>query len=327
MIKQENLMGLHISADGVSVVRGAQTGFAPLMMGVVQDSRVKSATLVAEAIRQARKDAHISATQCALCLSCGETIIRYFTFPDMAPALLRENVRGEIAGYLPMGAEQYVIDYRVVEEQTTEQGSVNLRVMVTAVQRQRVEEAVECAKAAGLRVKIVDVIENALGKLMRSVRPELRDYLAVQMTGDGVSILAYSAGQFFISRMLPNGMFDLYGTIAQEENTDAGLVQKNAEHADWNNAEDPLGRRVAFYLDEVVSEITRLSDYVNSRHAQSPLRAAYFFGDQATPRVVQYLRQKLPALPVRILAEELAQAAPQSTADMTGAFAALFREV
>lgn len=335
MLKQKKLIGMQICADGVKMVKsnGAggiiSAGSAAFMPGVFADGRIQTPSLVVEGIRAARQAGKIHGKACALCLSGGEGIIRYFTFPDMEDALLQENVLHEISGYLPVAPEEYIIDYRIVETQQGPDGD-NLRVMVAAISRQRVEEMVDCVRHGGLEVRYVDILEIALEKMMYYHHISASgNYIAAELGGDAISIYVYASGRFFISRVLNHGFLDLYAEIAKELGKEESIIARDVWKSDIAVGQDPLGNRVAQFLDTILDEISRLMEYFHSRHDdQTMIDRLYLCGEHTRiPGVTQYLKTRSP-IKAHLLKDRLGgKLKALQDADYICAVAATYREV
>ncbi len=85
-------------------------------------------------IKNIKSKYKISGDSCAVCISGNEIIVRELTIPEMNEDQIMENIRHEIASFLPFKHEDYTIDYKVIDYQTDgNDGIGKLKVLVAAV--------------------------------------------------------------------------------------------------------------------------------------------------------------------------------------------------
>ncbi len=166
------VLGIDLGADAIRVVglagRGRQWplnishyAYRPLPRGAMRDGAVAMHDEVAAALRDAIRASGSRLRDVALALPAGAAIKK--TLP--LPATLHEDdlelqVEVEAGETLPFPRNEIAIDFAVAGPSLEAHGCVD--VVLVAARRERIDERVALAHAAGLRPLIVDIESHAL---------------------------------------------------------------------------------------------------------------------------------------------------------------------
>ena len=120
-IIQKNLVGIDIGTKNIKMVkvngRGKVTHYAyvDLPDKVITNGRIESKQMLIETLRLARKKLGTSYKHCVLCLNSPDIVIRQITIPQMEEVYIRKNILLELADFLPISPDKYVVDYFITD--------------------------------------------------------------------------------------------------------------------------------------------------------------------------------------------------------------------
>lgn len=164
--KSKALVGLDISSSAVKLVELAEAGgnqlrleryaIEPLPRDAVTDGNISSLEAVADAIRRAWRRMGASTKQVALALPAAAVITKKITLPAGLRELdMEAQVESEANQYIPFAIEEVNLDFQVLGPAGT--GADEVEVLIAASRKEKVEDRVAAAEAAGLRAVKMDV--------------------------------------------------------------------------------------------------------------------------------------------------------------------------
>lgn len=212
--KARHLAGLDISSSSVKLVelsgsekegyRIERYAIEPLARDAVVDGNIANLEGVGEAIKRAMRRMGSGLKQVAVALPASAVITKKI----MLPAGLREQemefqVESEANQYIPFALEEVNLDFQVVGPSPADPGDVE--VLIAASRKEKVEDRVAAAEAAGLKAVVMDVESFAAEAAFELVSRQLPDQargkivalvdigataMNVAMLRDGVQIYA-----------------------------------------------------------------------------------------------------------------------------------------
>ena len=173
-----NIGTTSVRAAAVSVSGGKlkldHFGQVPLPVGAVLDGEVVGTAAVAEALKQLWKAAGIRSKKVILGVSNQRVLVRQVELPVMDPAERRASLRFQVADLVPMGVEESVLDFIVLEEADRAGVPIHRGLLVAAAQ-DSILGAISAATQAGLETVQVDLTPFAS---LRSVAVAGRELMA-----------------------------------------------------------------------------------------------------------------------------------------------------
>jgi type IV pilus assembly protein PilM len=169
------VVGLDIGTSGVraaelSLGRGASTlerfGQVALPAGAVHDGEVVDSAAVGAALRQLWVQAKFSSKKVVLGVANQKVVVRQVDVPWLPEDELRKSLAFQVADFLPMAADEAILDFHPLEEFTNDSGGRMLRILLVAAGRDMVGNALAAVKAAGLDVQMVDLTSFAVLRSM-----------------------------------------------------------------------------------------------------------------------------------------------------------------
>lgn len=299
-IRRRNIIGVDIGSCAVKLVqckgaRNWKSGMAFVPEGVMIGNKVNSTKLLSATIRKAKTIGHIGRGKASLCLSGADIIIRNAVLPRMNADQLKQNVIDEISGYLAVDPAQYVIDYKVQDVQTD--GSVTqYKVMIVAVPKNIITSYLRALSQAGLSVISVDVAANAREKLVNYLIGQPGNYAVIDLGMNASVIDTYLLGRFFVRKAGAVGLNTAIAALSKALELD----QLSALEMILDMNQDPACRQaVSDYVNQVVFDALRVTDYFRSRNQMSPVDQVYVCGGGARiPGILQLMQERM-SLPVQ----------------------------
>ncbi len=164
--KARPLIGLDISSSAVKLVElsgGGKEGFRVerytievLAKDVVADGNIVNLEAAAEAVKKAWKRLSTSTRNVAMALPAAAVITKKIIVPaGQREEDLEFQVESEANQYIPFALEEVNLDFQVVGPAPSSPDEIE--VLIAASRKERVEDRVAVAEAAGLKPVVMDV--------------------------------------------------------------------------------------------------------------------------------------------------------------------------
>lgn len=170
--KDKPLIGLDISSTDMKVMsidmkRQFVTGYGvidldPLQIKRSLDEDTDYLLKSLETLMQRKLVGNLQSNQVVLGIPTSRTFSRTFTVPVSAERTLKEAVAIEVGQYIPLPISLLYVDYEIIER-TNEV----LTVIMSAVPRKLVDNAVAACEAVGLSVAMVEPAINAVARVLK----------------------------------------------------------------------------------------------------------------------------------------------------------------
>jgi type IV pilus assembly protein PilM len=172
------LLGLDISTSGVRLVELSDAGKGelrldryasePLPRGAVVDGNIENIEQVADAVRRAWKKSGTRVKNVALGMPPASVITKKIILPlGMSEDQLEVQVESEAAQYIPFALDEVSLDFDVMG--VVEGSDEDMEVMLAASRREKVEDRVAIAEAAGLKAVVMDIESYAARSALHRV--------------------------------------------------------------------------------------------------------------------------------------------------------------
>jgi len=204
---------------------------------------------------------------CILSFSNSSTITKEFLLPRMKVEDLRYNVSIELAEYLPLGIDQYVYDFKVIEE-ITQENFMGYRILVFAILRKTINQCIETAEAAGLKINAIDVSLNARNNLLAFIGTPIleqdKPYGMIDIGHTLTNISIFMNGHYLIHKGLHFGVKDISekGIVTPEMNIWSSEISRVF---DYFHAQNPGKKVEKIFLLGGGSLLQNIGEYIKSR--------------------------------------------------------------
>lgn len=182
--KARPLIGLDISSSSIKMVELADAGkgsrridryaIEPLPRDAVLDGNIANLEAVAEAVKRGWKRLGSSTKYVAMALPTAAVITKKIILPaNLQEQEMEVQVESEANQYIPFALEEVNLDFQIVGPAPSSPDEVE--VLIAASRKEKVEDRVACAEAAGLRPVVMDVESYAAQAAFELVEKQLPD--------------------------------------------------------------------------------------------------------------------------------------------------------
>ena len=207
------LAGLDIGTSGLRLVELADAGkgvlrleryaFEALPRGAVVDGNIENFDQVAEAVRRIWKKSGTRARNVALGMPPAAVITKKIILPAGMPEdQLEVQVESEASQYIPFALDEVSLDFDVVGPAANSPD--DMEVMLAAARREKVEDRVALAEAAGLTATVMDIESYAARAALERARHGGTALKSAKGTEPIVALFQIGATTTHVS-MLQNG--------------------------------------------------------------------------------------------------------------------------
>ncbi|HEU5436606.1 MAG TPA: pilus assembly protein PilM [Telluria sp.] len=288
------LAGLDISTSGVRLVELSDAGKGvlrleryasePLPRGAVVDGNIENIEQVADAVRRAWKKSGTRARHVALGMPPAAVITKKIILAaGLSEDQLEVQVESEASQYIPFALDEVSLDFDVLGPAANSPD--DMEVMLAAARREKVEDRVAIAEAAGLTATVMDVesyaARAALGRITEQLAKGGRDQIIalfqVGAQATGVSILlngetVYEREQPFGGNQLTQDIVRTYGLSFEEAES-----RKKANDLPENYQAELL----VPFLESAALEVTRAIQFFYTSTPYTRVDRLYLAGGSA----------------------------------------------
>ena len=272
--KAQPLIGLDISSSAVKLVEVAEVGkksyrieryaIEPLPKDAVLDGNITNLEAVAESVKRAWKKMATRTKNVAMALP-GAAVI---TKKIVVPAGLREEelvvqVETEANQYIPFALDEVNLDFQVVGPAPS--SSEEVEVLIAASRKEKVEDRVAVAQAAGLKAIVMDVEPYAMQIAFEMIERQLPN------NGVDQSIALVDVGANMMNVTVLRNNQSVYNreqafggnTLTQDIQRAFGMSMEEAEAAKKNGGlpDNYEADVLAPFMENLAQEVTRAMQF------------------------------------------------------------------
>ncbi len=268
--KARPLIGLDIASSSIKMVELSDAGkgvycieryvIEPLPRDAVMDGNIANLELVSESLGRAWKRLGSTTKNVALALPTAAVITKKIIVSDgLREQELELQVESEANQYIPFALEEVNLDFQVIGPAPSGQNEVEL--LIAASRKEKVEDRVACAEAAGLKPVVMDVESYAAQAAFELIEKRLPDGgkdRLIAMVDIGANVMnvtvlrndqsIYTREQAFGGNQLTQDIMRTYGMSVEEAET----AKRNNSLPE--NFETELLRP---FMDNLALEVTR----------------------------------------------------------------------
>lgn len=251
---------VELSEPGVGTMRLERYAIEPLPRGAVVDGNIDKIDVVAEAVKRAWRRSGTRFRNVAMALPASAVITKRIALPgNLREQELEMQVESEANQYIPFALDEVSLDFQVLGPIPNAPDDVE--VLIAASRKEKVEDRMAVAQAAGLKPVVVDVesyaMRSALQRLINQL-PNGGEGLVIAvfyMGANSTSVTVMHDGEAIYEREQPFGGQQLTGDIARTYGIPADEAEQKKRSGDLpaNFETDVLKP----FVDAAVTEITR----------------------------------------------------------------------
>ena len=264
------LIGLDIGSSSVKLVELVDVGggvlrleryaIEPLPRGAVVDGNIDKIDVVADAVKRAWRRAGCRIKSVAMALPASAVITKRIALPsNLREEELEMQVESEANQYIPFALDEVSLDFQVLGPIPNAPDDVE--VLIAASRKEKVEDRMAVAQAAGLKPIVVDVesyaMRSALERLINQL-PNSGEGLVIAIFYIGAnttSVTVMHDGEAIYEREQPFGGQQLTADIARAYGVPAEEAELKKRSGDLPaNYENEVLRP---FIETAATEITR----------------------------------------------------------------------
>jgi type IV pilus assembly protein PilM len=264
------LVGIDISTSGVKLVELADAGKSelrleryasePLPRGAIVDGNIENIEQVSEAVRRVLKKSGSRAKLVALGMPSASVITKKIILSGgLGEDELELQVESEANQYIPFALDEVSLDFDVIGP--VDNSPEDVEVLLAASRKEKVEDRVAVAEAAGLKLTVMDIesyaaraaIERITGQLPNAGESQIIALFQIGTQNTHMSVLL--DGQVLYEREQPFGGNQLTQDIVRSY----GLSHEEAENKK-KSGDLPAGYESELlepFLEDAAQEVAR----------------------------------------------------------------------
>lgn len=251
---------VELSAPSIGTLRLERYAIEPLPRGAVVDGNIDKLDVVAEAVKRAWRRSGTRFKNVAMALPTSAVITKRIALPaNLREQELEVQVESEANQYIPFALDEVSLDFQVLGPIPNAPDDVE--VLLAASRKEKVEDRMAVAQAAGLKAVIVDVESYAMRSALQRLIEQLPNHgeglvIALFYLGaNSTSVTVMHDGDAIYEREQPFGGQQLTGDIARTYGIPVDEAEQKKRSGDLpaNYETDVLKP----FVDTAVTEITR----------------------------------------------------------------------
>ena len=236
-----------------------------LPSGTVDDGVIVDVEAVAKVLYAALKNNNIKRGKIAFVITSRKIANKEVTLPYVKnEAKIEEMIKANIEDYFPMNnLEDYIIRHTVLETVENAEGKNN-NILVTAVQKQMVEEYYCLASMLKMPVETVDYYNNSLYQLLRKQLTQ-GVVLAIQMDENATMVSIMRDKVQLFKRSIPYGKQTIIRNLAEFKSIDeeeAEAILSDPRKLDLELTPEEYSE----VIRDFSSSVTRMAEFHTSRN-------------------------------------------------------------
>lgn len=269
-----NILSVLIENSDMRICEIAKSGAAitvknafqvELPSGTVDDGVIVDVETVAKVLYAALKNNNIKRGKIAFVITSRKIANKEVTLPYVKnEAKIEEMIKANIEDYFPMNnLEDYIIRHTVLETVESAEGKNN-NILVTAVQKQMVEEYYRLASMLKMPVETVDYYNNSLYQLLRKQLTQ-GVVLAIQMDENATMVSIMRDKVQLFKRSIPYGKQTIIRNLAEFKSIDeeeAEAILSDPRKLDLELTPEEYSE----VIRDFSSSVTRMAEFHTSRN-------------------------------------------------------------
>lgn len=301
---------IDIGPGRITAIQGSASGSTidltavestPIRQGLITDSIIKNkAELAAALTLLIGSNKAFSAKSAFVTLNQANAFVREFAVPDGSAKQIDAMVNNEMLNF-NSAASSDVIEYKVLEKLTADNGSKSVRIRAFSVSRATVDTYYALLQDARLKPAVMDINPNAIDKLLarrpliNGVSQSESSFLLLDFSYPGV--MAYIVYDYTViaSRFIPIGLADIDIGLNPGADENARPDLQKLINFNRDTAADPrIMRSAEDMVQQSCNEIQKLIMFSTGRIPRGAISSVFITGEGSTlPGIDKYLAAEL----------------------------------
>lgn len=283
----------------------------PTPLGSYSDGNIERAELIIESIKNSLDENKIKVKDVIFTVESSSVITREITLPVVKNEELESMVRFEIEQYLPIDFNEYIIQYKILEE-FKDIDAKKLRILVAALPKEIVKAFFDLNRELKLKPIALDIHTNAVSKIfdietkIGDENYSLNETVAVIDIGhSSINLNIINNGILEFNRKIQSGGKHITDNIARSYNLSIEDAEvRKIENGDLELSLDKLAKPtminelVKENVDIWVEEIQRIFRYYTSRKMGNRINKIFLHGGSSKIKELDSYMKNYINLPI-----------------------------
>ncbi|AOT68175.1 type IV pilus assembly protein PilM [Geosporobacter ferrireducens] len=317
--KEKELLSLDIGTYSLKIVIGKidkdmimldKAFTVPIPSDLYQDGQIINIQKLKDVI-EGTLEANKIRTKSVVCTLESSTIItREIVLPMVKPQELKEMVRYEIQQYLPIELEQYVIQYKLLEE-FKEGDTKHANIWVAALPKTIVESYLSLLESLNLKPVALDIHSNTVAKIIdsncqinKAAAISDKTVALIDLGHHHMNVTILDNGSFKFNRLLNMGGKDIETNLSNflDFSVEQAKIKK-LEASDISEIEGDYSEEsrtlniIKSSIDTWIDEIERVFKYHTTRSTGNKIDEIYLFGGSANQTGIEKYMEESVNIP------------------------------
>ena len=245
------------------------------------------ADILRQSIIQALSENRIRYKDAIFTIQSTSIIRREVELPNVKPHEMEGMIRYEIEQYLPIDLNEYIIEYKVLEEKKDSK----TKILIAAIPKTVAEDYLSILKSMDLVPSSLDINSNSISKLFGFKQQiNLTEYSLdktvafLDMGCSNINICILAKGLFQFSRLIPTGGSELTLAIAEtfkitlQKAESKKILESNLSILEANAEDEALNEVIRNIVFRWIEEIQRVFQFYKTRNANNNIDEIYLYG-------------------------------------------------
>lgn len=245
------------------------------------------ADILSQSIVQALSEHKIRYKDAIFTIQSTSILRREVEVPKVKPREMEGMIRYEIEQYLPIDLNEYIVEYKVLEEEKDSK----TKLLIAAIPKTIAEDYLSILKSMNLVPSSLDINSNSISKLFGFKQQiNLTEYnldntvAFLDMGCSNINICILAKGLFQFSRIIPTGGSELTSAISNAFNISLFEAEKkkvseaNLSILDESTEADALNEVIRNIVFRWIEEIQRVFQFYKTRNANNNIDKIYLYG-------------------------------------------------
>lgn len=236
----------------------------------IQDGKIIDLAAIINSIRISLKNNKINSKNLKLLISGTSILTRDISIPKVQENEIEGILEFEAQQYFPVSLENYVLDYKIMEELKSAEGEF-YRLLLVASPLTQVNEYMQIPKLLKMDINSIDISANCIFKYMVHSQKlnnndlAMNEYAVIDFGSNTTGICIFSKGTLMFNRVLLKGSKEIDETISMNMNIDYDMSEnlKCNKLILLTNEEDEIEQDLKQLNDVVSPAIISLADDIN----------------------------------------------------------------
>lgn len=272
----------------------------------IKDEKIIDVVKIKDALQLYFDKNNIKVKNVAFTIHGQDVVSRHTEVPIMDATGIKTSLDFEMNQYLPKSAEEYIIDYEIIEKIDSAQKKA-LKLFVVAVPKEKINKIMDICKMLKFNIVAIDISSNCTRRVFKDISKNngsLENIGVIDLGSDDTNIIILDKGKLFNEREIPFGVNNIIKEIVRRENIDGDNALnylKNNINLTGSEEGSELEKRILNLFDSVFSSLGKIVAFFTIGRAKDNLDAIYIIGSGHIIRGLQEYSNTYFNCPVFIL--------------------------